>query len=1042
MSGDDNINFTSSSEEETHVIQYERDTVEDLKVSDLFHSQHKKISQVNRERWAYFSYIYRAFSYIGIAIYLDWTIFIRHPVNFFVITLHFIFSIIGLLLVGTCLLITETYIKYFHYSTRKRIYGYWGNDKEHKEYWKNFNEYGNFKRCKNHFFVESRQDSDPCDPCGSCKKRRDGESQKHCDPCKKISDNCKQYYEQEKKHLEDLKEGLRLACRFFDSLEEVMGYFFSNNQSDNEELKTKIKDRRKKLKDLIKEIEDNDGHQKIWWQNTYNIEKLEGLRDIIDECLQDPKNDVNGRLKVPNNEMDNILKDILEDITKETNDYYSILEKDSTEIDNGILDVLKDYEEILNQNSDLEYLEEIKKMINNDFLKKLTEENDFPEDIEEENDFLEKLEGENGAILEQNAEDKESDRILKKAIEKVDENFEILRDGIELLDDEYFEYFGNKMSDKNDSNMESVSDSHVKDLRDVSNDTRVCNKFEMLLFLATIIYKREDYLIANIHKNINILKKAYHLCKCKKGKNHDNDCLKLGIMSKVKDYLKSLREIADEYKENDEKKRRNSSKPAEENPHEHKGEKISHEATDEEIFDETTGEKISHETTDDGISDETTDDGISDETTDDGIYDETKDEEKLFNEKLKWKNEMHKLSLYLTFSAFWPSFIKNLLSSTKPLTDRSHAFEMETLGEIREHIKEIVEYNELHINNVIKQVDSDFRFTSISELNTDDGGSFCGMFYNKEKNFIAVVFKGTTPDNYGEWLSNLTFQSVDARSFLFGQVHRGFYNYLFPMDGKEHVRTSRNFPYKRIVDTIKAKAEEIKRYWGKKGLDRKVNLWITGHSLGGGLAVLFYARLLKIELGILKDVCELRDTVTFASPAVGDSHFAVELNFYINKLNENHPLWRFVLKEDIVPKLPYRAFSKGMRKYGYHSNVLMNYFQVGEKVVFHHHKNKSILSGKFGKEENPKKPESNRELFRYKDDPTDLESCLEKHYDQKNTLKRSLIKTFKKFNFLAIPDIIEQHGTDSYINALSAYRMYHLKRKEAECQKKEDSKIS
>ncbi|CAG8459454.1 8520_t:CDS:10, partial [Acaulospora morrowiae] len=198
MSGENKINFTSSPEEDDHIIQYERDTVEDLKVSDLFHSQHKQIIQVYRGRWAYFSYIIRAFNYIGIAIYLDWTICIRHPVNFIVITLNFIFSIIILFGAGLYLLIKEDFIKGFHLTQQKRLYGYWGSLKEYREYWEDFNEYGEFKRCEIHLFDESRPDCP----------------------------NCKQYYdnktEQEKKHLEDLKEGLRLACRCFDSLEEGM----------------------------------------------------------------------------------------------------------------------------------------------------------------------------------------------------------------------------------------------------------------------------------------------------------------------------------------------------------------------------------------------------------------------------------------------------------------------------------------------------------------------------------------------------------------------------------------------------------------------------------------------------------------------------------------------------------------------------------------------------------------------------------------------------------------------------------------------------
>ncbi|PKY43505.1 alpha/beta-hydrolase [Rhizophagus irregularis] len=247
-----------------------------------------------------------------------------------------------------------------------------------------------------------------------------------------------------------------------------------------------------------------------------------------------------------------------------------------------------------------------------------------------------------------------------------------------------------------------------------------------------------------------------------------------------------------------------------------------------------------------------------------------------------------------------------------------------TLEDIEHKIRDMIGKDEKKIKEQIKKFD--LNFTSISELNTDDGGSFCGMFWSDKENFIIIAFKGTTPTNFAEWLGNLTFQCVDARNYLFGQVHRGFYNYLFPLDEES---AGKNYPCQKIIESINCKATTLKNMNG-----RKVNLWITGHSLGGALATLFYARLLNINY--THESWELQGAITFASPAVGDINFSTQLAALINDpRNLAKPLWRIVLNDDIVPKMPYRACNKRMRKYGYHYNVLMNYAQVGDKVTFY-----------------------------------------------------------------------------------------------------------
>ncbi|CAG8821530.1 2874_t:CDS:2, partial [Gigaspora rosea] len=163
-----------------------------------------------------------------------------------------------------------------------------------------------------------------------------------------------------------------------------------------------------------------------------------------------------------------------------------------------------------------------------------------------------------------------------------------------------------------------------------------------------------------------------------------------------------------------------------------------------------------------------------------------------------------------------------------------------------------------------------------------------------------MAFKGTTPDNLGEWMRNLTVQCVDGRAHLFGQIHQGFYEYLFP----NNEVNKRDFPCKRIIEAIQIKAIEI----NKKSKKDNVNLWVTGHSLGGALATLFYAYLLKTNLGGLQEHLNFKGAITFASPAVGNHHFATQLDSLIDDpKNKESPLWRVVVKQDIVPKLPYRA---------------------------------------------------------------------------------------------------------------------------------------
>ncbi|KAG0073901.1 hypothetical protein BGZ92_003634, partial [Podila epicladia] len=131
------------------------------------------------------------------------------------------------------------------------------------------------------------------------------------------------------------------------------------------------------------------------------------------------------------------------------------------------------------------------------------------------------------------------------------------------------------------------------------------------------------------------------------------------------------------------------------------------------------------------------------------------------------------------------------------------------------------------------------RFLGISELKTL-GGPFAGLFYNDEA--IVLVFKGTSVLAFNEYVLDAFIQRVDASEYLYGEVHKGFYESLFP-DAEPHGAYERRHydatnPFNTIMETIFETAMESRKRTGKP-----VQLWMTGHSLGGALAAMTMARL-------------------------------------------------------------------------------------------------------------------------------------------------------------------------------------------------------
>ncbi|KAH8920610.1 alpha/beta-hydrolase [Atractiella rhizophila] len=217
------------------------------------------------------------------------------------------------------------------------------------------------------------------------------------------------------------------------------------------------------------------------------------------------------------------------------------------------------------------------------------------------------------------------------------------------------------------------------------------------------------------------------------------------------------------------------------------------------------------------------------------------------------------------------------------------------------------------------------RFASVSDFTTV-AGPYCGIFYSESAEpWMVVAFKGTSPSNYSEWLVDTTIAHESAGDWLWGDAHQGFYTSLFPSAGSG----SKVVPYERIMETIQLVARELQE---KSGTDQKIQVYITGHSLGAGLASLFYARCLKApdDMG---DHCELRDGYTFGTPRVGDNIFVTAFEECLNqKQNQFKNFWRICNQRDFVCTVPPGLADLRERRTNINPDSLLNYGAIGGEM--------------------------------------------------------------------------------------------------------------
>ena len=141
-------------------------------------------------------------------------------------------------------------------------------------------------------------------------------------------------------------------------------------------------------------------------------------------------------------------------------------------------------------------------------------------------------------------------------------------------------------------------------------------------------------------------------------------------------------------------------------------------------------------------------------------------------------------------------------------------------------------------------------------------GSMIGYIITGD-DVTVIAFRGTDFSEVSDWMANLDRSGTPTGH---GKVHEGFYSAYKSMKPQ-------------VVEILKARDS--------------THLWVTGHSLGGALALLC-----AYDLESNEDR-DLNGVITFGQPMVARQQFAT----HIDKLLLGRYA-RFVNRDDVVPKVP------------------------------------------------------------------------------------------------------------------------------------------
>ncbi|KAL1559197.1 triacylglycerol lipase OBL1 [Salvia divinorum] len=171
----------------------------------------------------------------------------------------------------------------------------------------------------------------------------------------------------------------------------------------------------------------------------------------------------------------------------------------------------------------------------------------------------------------------------------------------------------------------------------------------------------------------------------------------------------------------------------------------------------------------------------------------------------------------------------------------------------------------------------------------------------EDANLIVISFRGTEPFDAGDWITDLDYSWYEIPNL--GKVHMGFLEAL-GLGNRENTSTFQMHLQSTNADAMGGGMTMTAYYAVRLKLKellqqhKNAKFVVTGHSLGGALAILFPTVLVVHEE---EEVLQrLLGVYTFGQPRVGNQ----ELGRYVEaRLGARY--LRLVYCNDLVPRLPY-----------------------------------------------------------------------------------------------------------------------------------------